>query len=103
MINWSQMKTAEQIAAEQASARRIAISRRQGLFYLVDTYGIKEADIEAQIAAIEDETRRYKAGVSFRSDSWFSDDEFVAAFGEPLGLNTPERLYAAFVAASKIQ
>ena len=51
MINWSQMKTAEQIAAEQASARRIAISRRQGLFYLVDTYGIKEADIEAQIAA----------------------------------------------------
>ena len=103
MINWSQMKTAEQLAAEQASARRIAISRRQGLFYLVDTYGIKEADIEAQIAAIEDETRRYKAGVSFRSDSWLSDDEFVAAFGEPLGLNTPERLYAAFVAASKIQ
>ena len=102
MIDWSKMKTAEQIEAEQAVAQRVAISRRQGLFYLFDTFGIKESDIEAQIAAIEDEARRYKAGISFRSDNWFSDDEYVAAFGAPLGLDTAEKLQAAFQAASEI-
>lgn len=102
MIDWNKMKTAEQLEAELATNNRIAITRRQGLFYLFDSFGVKESDIEAQIALIADEGERYKAGVSFRADSWFSDDPFVAAFSEGLGLNTPEKLRNAFQAAQLI-
>lgn len=44
-------------------------TRRQGLRALL-TLGIKRADIEAHIAAIEDETEREEAQIEYEANEW---------------------------------
>lgn len=44
-------------------------TRRQGLLALL-AYGFKRADIEAQIAAINDETEREEAQIEYEANVW---------------------------------
>lgn len=44
-------------------------TRRQGLLALL-SFGFKRADIEAQIAAIEDETEREEAQIEYEANEW---------------------------------
>jgi len=44
-------------------------TRRQGLRALL-VFGFKRADIEAQIAAIEDETEREEAQIDYEANEW---------------------------------
>lgn len=44
-------------------------TRRQGLRALL-VFGFKRADIEAQIAAIEDETEREEAEIDYEANDW---------------------------------
>lgn len=44
-------------------------TRRQGLLALL-SFGFKRADIESQIAAIEDETEREEAQIEYEANDW---------------------------------
>lgn len=47
----------------------VSCTRRQGLLALL-TFGIKRADIEAQIASIGDETEREQAQIEYEHNVW---------------------------------
>lgn len=47
----------------------VSCTRRQGLRALL-VFGFKRADIEAQIAAIEDETEREEAQIDYEANEW---------------------------------
>lgn len=59
--------------ARQIAAAGMAIpqrcTRRQGLLALL-AFGIKRADIEVQIAAIEDEIEREEAQIEYEASEW---------------------------------
>lgn len=59
-------------------------TRRQGLRALL-TLGFKRADIEAQIAAIEDETEREEAQIEYEADTWERSNVFVQQLWASLG------------------
>lgn len=98
-IDWSQLKTAADIAKEQEIATKVVITRKQGLFWLIDNLQVTEPVILEAIGAIPDDIERYKAEVSFKTNDWHSDDPYVQLFGASLGLDTPDKLKAAFKAA----
>ena len=50
----------------------------------------------------EDEATRYEAGLYFRAANWESDNAFVLMLGERVGLDTPEKLQAAFSQAQTL-
>ena len=97
-------RAADHVATEKASrdAARITISRTQGLIYLYRTLAVKESDIDAMLAGHEDEDTRYEAGLYFRAGVWESDNPFVLMLCQRVGLDTPEKLQAAFSAAKLI-
>ena len=77
----------------------VVISRKQGLFWLVDNLGVTEDVIKALIKGIPDEIERYKSKISFETDRWWSNDPYVQMFGASIGLDTPHKLRSAFKAA----
>ena len=97
-------REAERAAADQAArdAARITISRTQGLIFLYRTLGVMESHIDAMLAEQEDEAERYEAGLYFRAANWESDNPFVMMLGERVGLDTPEKLQAAFAQAQTL-
>ena len=101
-IDWSQMKTQEQLEEERNQAEYIAISRKAGLFWIYDNLHTTEEQILAGVEEIEDEGERYKARLSFNTAYWHSNDPYVIAFGAKLGLDTREKLLQAFEEASKL-
>lgn len=101
-IDWSQMKTQEQLEEERNRAEYIVVSRKAGLFWIYDNLQKTEDQILAGVEEIEDESERYKARLSFNTAYWHSNDPYVVAFGEKLGLDTREKLLQAFEEASKL-
>ena len=99
LIDWSQVKTQEDILSEEAAREQLVITRKQGLFWLIDNLQVTESVVLEAIGAIPDEIERYKAEVSFKTNDWHSDDPYVQLFGASLGLDTPDKLKAAFKAA----
>ena len=65
-------------------------SRRQGLLALL-TYGFKRADIEVQIAAIEDETEREEAQIEYEANIWERANPRLQQMWASLG-GTPAQL-----------
>lgn len=67
---------AQRVADEKAAAdaARITITKRQALLALFDLRGIKDADIDAQIELIEDETQRYRARVDWQGAASIESD-----------------------------
>ena len=63
--------TDDELAAYLAAFQPVPASctRRQGLLALL-VFGFKRADIEAQIAAIEDETEREEAQIEYEAGVW---------------------------------
>lgn len=55
--------------AEPPSLVPASCTRRQGLLALL-AFGFKRADIEAQIAAINDETEREEAQIEYEANVW---------------------------------
>ena len=94
----------ERAAAEQAAAAaaRITITRTQGLIYLWRELQVKESDVLALIAGMEDEGPRYEADLYFRAANWDSDNPCVGMFAAAVGLDTPQKREAAFTAAKAI-
>lgn len=81
---------AERLAAEQAArdAARVSVSKRQALLALYDLKGVKDSDIDAQIAMIPDETTRYRAQVSWQGSAAIeSDSPTVLMLASALGLS----------------
>lgn len=101
-IDWSQMKTKEQLETEWFDTHFIVISRKAGLFWIYDNLEKTEDQILAGVEEIEDESERYKARLSFNTAYWHSNDPYVIAFGAKLGLDTPQKLRDAFEEASKL-
>ena len=54
------------------------------------------------LADQEDEATRYEAGLYFCAANWESDNAFVLMLGERVGLDTPEKLQAAFSQAQTL-
>lgn len=81
---------AERLAAEQAErdAARVSVSKRQALLALYDLKGVKDTDIDAQIALIPDETMRYRAQVDWQGSAAIeSDSPTVLMLASALGLS----------------
>lgn len=81
---------ADQQAQEQAEqdAARITVTKRQALLALFDLKGIKDADIEAQIALIPDEATRYRAMVDWQGSAAIeSDSPTVLMVSAAMGLS----------------
>ena len=97
-------REAERAAEEQAArdAARVTITRTQGLIFLYRSLGIKESDIDSMIADPENESDSYEAGLYFRAANWESDNPFVRLLGQRVGLDTPDKLEAAFRAAQTL-
>ena len=97
-------REAERLAEEQAQkeARRIIITRTQGLKALFRSKGIKQQDVQALIDAIEDEDERYEAELSFNAANWYSDDEFVLRMAPHIGAESEEDLRTLFIYAQTI-
>ena len=71
-------------------------TRRQGLLALL-SFGFKRADIEAQIAAIADETEREEAQIEYEANVWERANPrlqqmWAALGGEPAQLDDLYRL-----------
>lgn len=71
-------------------------TRRQGLRALL-VFGFKRADIEAQIAAIEDETEREEAQIDYEANEWERknprlQEMWAALGGDPARLDDLFRL-----------
>lgn len=101
-IDWDKMKTKGQLEEERLAAEVIIISRKSGLFWLYDNLQKTEDQILAGIEELENEDERYKARLSFNTAFWHSNDPYVVAFGEKLGLDTREKLMRAFEEASEL-
>lgn len=101
-IDWSQLKTHEQREEERCQSEFIVISRKSGLFWIYDNLQVTEDQILAIINQIEDEAERYKARLSFNTESWYSNDPYVKELGKSLGLDTDEKLLEAFQEATKL-
>lgn len=97
-------REAERLAEEQAQkeARRIIITRTQGLKALFRSKGIKQQDVQALIDAIEDEDERYEAELSFNAANWYSDDEFVLRMAPHIGAESEEDFRTLFIYAQTI-
>lgn len=65
-------------------------TRRQGLRALL-VFGFKRADIEAQIAAIEDETEREEAQIDYEANEWERTNPRLQQMWVALG-GAPEQL-----------
>lgn len=69
-------------------------TRRQGLLALL-SHGIKRADIEAQIAAMEDEVKREEAQIEYEAATWERNNQHVQSMWVLLG-GDPEQLDDVF-------
>lgn len=69
-------------------------TRRQGLLALL-AFGFKRADIEAQIAAIEDETEREEAEIDYEANVWERANPRLQQMWALLG-GAPEQLDGLF-------
>lgn len=65
-------------------------TRRQGLLALL-SFGFKRADIESQIAAIEDETEREEAQIEYEANDWERANPRLQQMWAALG-GTPAQL-----------
>ncbi|MBF5006016.1 hypothetical protein [Diaphorobacter caeni] len=67
---------AQRLADERAAAdaARVTVSKRQALLALFDLRGIKDSDIDAQIALIPDEATRYRAQVDWQGSAAIESD-----------------------------
>ena len=101
-IDWSQMKTKDEVEAEWFHNNFISISRKSGLFWIYDNLQVTEDQILATIELIEDESERYKSRVSFNNGSWHSNDPYVIQLAKTLGLDTDEKILNAFQEASQL-
>ena len=101
-IDWSLMKTKEQVEDEKASSEYLILSRKSGLFWIYDNLGVTEDQILGIIDLIEDEGERYKAKLSFNTNYWHSNDPYVISLGKSLGLVTHKQLKEAFQEAEKL-
>ena len=76
------------------------IERRQGFLALL-SQGIKRADIEAMIAAIEDETEREIALAEYEHPYWTIESPFIAVGAAHFGMNE-EQVQALFEHAATL-
>lgn len=60
MIDWSKLKTAEQLEQESEMRKRISITRTQGLVWMHRQLGVKDEDILARIDSIPDADKSYE-------------------------------------------
>ena len=67
---------AQRLADERAAAEaaRVTVTRRQALLALFDLKGVKDSDIDAQIALIPNETTRYRAQVDWQGSAAIESD-----------------------------
>ncbi len=95
---------AERAAQEQEerAARRLVITRTQGLITLYRLKGVTESDVQALIDQIPAAGERYEAGLYFRAASWHSDDKFVLQIAPAIGAHTESELRALFEYAQKV-
>lgn len=82
--------------AEPLQTVPASCTRRQGLLALL-AFGFKRADIEAQIAAIQDETEREEAQIEYEANVWERANPrlqlmWVALGGAPAQLDDLYRL-----------
>jgi len=76
------------------------IERRQGLRALL-SQGIKRADIEAMISAIEDETEREIALAEYEHTHWTIESPFIAVGAAHFGMSE-EQVHALFEHAATL-
>ena len=76
------------------------IERRQGLRALL-SQGIKRADIEAMLAAIEDETEREIALAEYEHTHWTIESPFIAVGAAHFGMSE-EQVQALFEHAATL-
>lgn len=80
----------------------VIITRQQGLLWLFTNLTVMEDKILENINKITDVGERYKATIAMQANRWHSNDPYVQMMGISLGLDTPERLKAAFKEAQKL-
>lgn len=66
------------------------ITRRQGLLAIYRQKSITEADIQAVIDQMIDESQKYEAHVEFHSAFWEIGSPVVAMFAQHLGITSDE-------------